>query len=143
MNNLNTPTYGLLSAASRCAFRPFIRVKELDITLTTTNVIEWWDKRNNKPDLGGLAILIALIWGVSNSTKIKLSSESILKAVDKKARIWPKTKWNEVYNNSTEKYANKFIPQKRETFKDTKHRKPKGFMGTVEEYFALKKEINE
>ena len=61
-------------------------------------------------------------------TQLKLNyhKRSILKAVDKKAHNWPNTKWNKVYNNTTEKYANVIFPQKGETFNDTKHRKPNG-----------------
>ena len=72
------------------AFRPFIRVKELDLLLTTGQGIPWWDPEKDTPELTGVILLIVLILGASSPGYDLEISTDVLYYHDTKMK-WPVT----------------------------------------------------
>lgn len=90
----------LCYTGTREAFRPFIRIKELDLLLTTAQSIVWWDSAKKAPKLYGIALLIILMLGVSSP---KLDLEITTDALHK--FNFPVTGWNQYYAEHKRKYA--------------------------------------
>ena len=56
----------MLYAGTREAFRPFIRVKGLDLLLTTTQSVLWWDVEKDAPIMRSIITIIVLMLGASS-----------------------------------------------------------------------------
>lgn len=93
---------------TREAFRPFIKVKERDLLLTTGQSIVWWDSEKNVPVLAGITLLIILILGVSSPEyNLEIATDALLKM-----RL-PQTGWNQYYAKHGRKYAHTVAVKKR------------------------------
>ena len=107
---LNTDSHNitnyLIHAASREAFRPFIRIKKHDLLFTTPNVLQWWDTNKQEPKMEGLVFLALLI----NQNRDMWSLQMIDNLIDE--IDYPRTKWNEVYMKSAKKYPYMIKPTK-------------------------------
>ena len=77
----NIGFYGdvMLYAGTREAFRPFIRVKGLDLLLTTAQSVPWWDVEKDAPIMRSIVTIIVLMLGASSGYNLQLSANYIHK----------------------------------------------------------------
>ena len=98
-------------AGTREAFRPLIRIKELDLLLTTSTVTEWW--KEERPVLMGLILLIVLSLGASpGEGPLKFVKQSILQSIANEYQ-WPSTQWSKVYESVQNKYPDEIRPKRK------------------------------
>lgn len=91
---------------TRESFRPYVRVQQLDLLLTTEQTVKWWDPNNNIPILAGLVQLIVLMLAGSSSEFFQFS-------LCKSLELLPKTGWKEYYDKAGHKYESIVTSKKR------------------------------
>ena len=84
-----------------------MRVKELDLLLTTAESFTWWDIKEDRPELMGLVLLLVLMLGMSPSSGVPIELSDRLIHAENQLLEWPKTMWNSYYESSEEKYSKK------------------------------------
>lgn len=100
--------------ANRETFRPYLRIKELDLLYTTETTIPWWDAENDQPNLLGLTVLIVLMMGVFlPDSGLQLTSDNVREYVHQHKDKHPKTTWNAYYDKMKEKYPDKITASKK------------------------------
>ena len=98
----------LCYTGTREAFRPFIRIKKLDLLLTTGQSIVWWDSKKNVPNLTGITLLIILMLGVSSpGYNLEIVADRVRKL------NLPVTGWNQYYAEHQRKYAHTLVVKKK------------------------------
>ena len=99
----------MLYAGTREAFRPFIRVKGLDLLLTTAQSVPWWDVEKDAPIMRSIITIIVLMLGASSpGYNLQLSANDLN---TQEELHFPVTGWNKYYANSERKYADTLTAQ--------------------------------
>ena len=84
-----------------------MRVKKLDLLLTTAESFTWWNTKEDRPEFTGLVLLLVLTLGTSPSSEVQLELSDQLVHVENQLWEWLKTMWNSYYESNEEKYSKK------------------------------------